>query len=109
MKTDYIIVLMTTSNKQEAEKITVELLNYHLIACANVINSVSSFYSWAGKIESSDECLVVMKTRFDLFAQVKEKVQDLHSYEVPEVIALPIVEGSKAYLRWMESVLSKRC
>ena len=101
----YIIVLVTIANKVEAEKIAQSLLKEKLIACANIINPVTSFFHWSSKIDKAEECLVVMKTRKDLFAELSERVKALHSYEVPEILALPIVEGSKAYLDWMGEVL----
>jgi periplasmic divalent cation tolerance protein len=103
--TNFIIVLVTTANKAEAEKIAQALLKEKLIACANIINPVTSFFHWSGKIDKAEECLVVMKSRMDLFAELAERVKGLHSYVVPEVLALPIVEGSKAYLGWMGEVL----
>ncbi len=105
MKSDYIIILVTCKDKQEAEKITQTLLNEHLIACGNIVNPVTSFFHWSGKIDKAEECLIVMKSRLDLFSQVADLVRGLHSYEVPEILALPIVEGSKAYLDWMGVVL----
>jgi periplasmic divalent cation tolerance protein len=102
---DYIIILVTAKDKQEAEKITQALLDEHLIACGNIVNPVSSFFHWSGKIDRAEECLIVMKSRMDLFAQVAEHVKCLHSYEVPEILALPIVDASKAYLDWMSVVL----
>jgi periplasmic divalent cation tolerance protein len=101
----YIIILVTCKDKLEAEKITQLLLKDRLIACGNIISPVTSFFYWLGKIDKADECLIVMKSRRDLFAQVAEKVKSLHSYEVPEILALPIVESSKAYLDWMTGVL----
>ena len=105
MNNNYIIVLVATKDRQEAEKITKALLNERLIACGNIVSSVTSFFHWSGQIEKSDECLVVMKSRMDLFAQVTERVKGLHSYEVPEILALPIVDGSKTYLDWLSSIL----
>ena len=105
MVNEYIIVLVTTANKAEAEKISRSLLKEKLIACANIINPVTSFFYWSGKIDTCEECLVVMKSRVDLFAELEHLVKQLHSYEVPEVLALPIVEGSAAYLGWMGEVL----
>jgi periplasmic divalent cation tolerance protein len=101
----YILILVATKDKQEAEKITKALLNERLIACGNIAGPVTSFFHWSGQIEKSEECLVVMKSRMDLFAQVVERVKGLHSYEVPEILALPIVDGSKTYLDWMSTVL----
>ena len=103
--TNYIIVLVTTANKAEAEKIAQTLLKEKLIACANIINPVTSFFHWKGKVDKAEECLVVMKSRVDLFSELVECLKGLHSYEVPEILALPIVEGSKAYLDWMSDVL----
>ena len=107
MKTNsnYIIVLVTTANKMEAEKIAQALLKEKLIACANIINPVTSFFYWKEKVDRAEECLVVMKSRKDLFAELAECLKGLHSYEVPEILALPIVEGSKSYLDWMGEVL----
>lgn len=105
MNNDYIIVLVTTANKVEAEKIAKTLLKERLIACANIINPVNSFFFWSGKIDNAEECLMVMKSRRDLFADLGECLRGLHSYEVPEVLAIPIIEGSAAYLAWMGEVL----
>ena len=102
---NYIVILVTAKDKAEAEKISLLLLKERLIACANVVDSVNSFFYWNGKIENADECLIVMKSRADLFAQVAEHVKLLHSYEVPEVLAVPIVDASKAYLDWMSMML----
>jgi periplasmic divalent cation tolerance protein len=105
MNTNYIIVLVTTADKAEAEKIAQKLLEEKLIACANIVNPVTSFFHWSGKIDKAEECLVVMKSRMDLFAELSERLKGLHSYEVPEILAFPIVEGSRAYLDWMGAVL----
>lgn len=102
---DYVIVLVTTSNEQEAEKIIRRLLDEKLIACANIISPVSSHFHWSGKIEKTEECLVLMKSREDLFEKLAETVKSLHSYEVPEILALPIINGSKTYIDWLESCL----
>lgn len=103
--TNFIIVLVTTANKAEAEKISQALLKEKLIACSNIITPVSSFFHWTSKVEKAEECLILMKSRMDLFAELNERLKELHSYEVPEVLALPIVGGSKAYLDWMSHVL----
>jgi periplasmic divalent cation tolerance protein len=105
MNTDFILVLVTTSSKEEAEKIAQKLLECKLIACANIISPVNSRFYWSGKIDCAEECLVVMKSRLDLFGALMKCVKDLHSYEVPEVLALPILAGSEAYLGWMGDVL----
>ena len=105
LTTDFIIVLVTTKDKAEAEKISKTLLQEKLIACANIVNPVASKFLWQGKIDRAQECLIIMKTRKGLFGELSLCVKALHSYEVPEVLALPIVDGSEAYLAWMSSVL----
>ncbi|MGD0645979.1 MAG: divalent-cation tolerance protein CutA [Candidatus Bathyarchaeia archaeon] len=107
MKNNYIIILVTTKNKPEAEKISQSLLKERLIACANIVSPVTSFFHWSGKIDKAEECLIIMKSRMDLFTQVSECVKCLHSYKVPEILALPIVEGSTAYFDWMSGVLKQ--
>jgi periplasmic divalent cation tolerance protein len=107
MTGSYIMVFLTTSSKLEAEKIAQSLLKEKLIACANIICPVTSFFHWRDSVEGAEECLVVMKSRVDLFAELVERVKGLHSYEVPEVLAVPIVDGSEGYLAWMGEVLKK--
>ena len=103
---DYIVVLMTSTGKEEAEKIVHSLLERKLIACANVIGPVQSHFHWSGKIESAEEYLVLMKSREKLFGELSEAVKTLHSYEVPEILALRVVAGSRAYLNWLDSCLA---
>ncbi|MCW4004785.1 MAG: divalent-cation tolerance protein CutA [Candidatus Bathyarchaeota archaeon] len=105
MSTNFVIVLVTTANRAEAEKISQALLKDKLIACANIISPVTSFFHWQGKIDQAEECLVIMKSRADLFLELADRVKSLHSYEVPEILALPIVEGSESYLSWIGSIL----
>ena len=99
------MVLVTASSKQEAETLAEKLLEAKLIACANVLGPVSSHFHWEGKIERAEEYLVLMKSRSNLFGALEEKVRSLHSYEVPEVLALPVAAGSKPYLDWLSGVL----
>ena len=101
----YVIVMVTTASKQEAEKIAQQLLKERLIACANIIGPVSSLFHWAGKMEKAEEFLIFMKSRKELFEKLTETVKALHSYEVPEILIFPIVGGSEAYLDWLGSCL----
>ena len=101
----YIIVLMTTPNKKEAEKIVHQLLEKRLIVCANIVDSVSSLFWWKQKIEQENETLVIMKSSQKLFKTLTQKIQELHSYEVPEILAIPIVAGAQSYLDWMKKSL----
>jgi len=100
-------VLVTTASKTEAETIAQRLLEAKLIACANIVGPVQSRFLWSGKIDSAEEYLVFMKSRRDLFGKLSDAVKALHSYEVPEIIAVPIVDGSKAYLDWLDGCLLK--
>ena len=101
----FVIVLMTTSNKQEATKIVTALLKQRLIACANIIDSVSSFFWWKGKIKEEKEVLVIMKSHQKLFSALEKKIEELHSYDVPEILAIPITDGSQSYLKWLKEYL----
>lgn len=108
MENYYIIVLVTAKDKAEAEKISQTLLEEKLIACANIISPVTSLFHWKGKIDRSEECLVVMKSRLDLFGKIAERTNELHSYDLPEVLALPVVGGSEDYLGWINGVVQKK-
>jgi len=101
----YIIVLMTAPNKKEAEDIVHQLLEDRLIACGNILESVSSLFWWKEMIEQENESLVLMKSNEKMFKALVQRIQELHSYEVPEILALPIVAGSQSYLNWMKNNL----
>lgn len=96
---------MTTPDRKEAEHISHSLLNEKLIACANIIGPVHSLFWWASKVEKAEEYIVLMKSRSDLFEKVSERVKALHTYDIPEIIALPIEQGSLEYLKWIDSSL----
>ncbi len=102
MKTKYIIILVTCANKREAKRIGHELLDRKLVACANMIQGVESQFWWKGKIDKADETLVIFKTIGRNFEEVRRTVRGLHSYDVPEIIALPIEAGDKDYLDWIK-------
>ena len=101
-----MLIVVTVSSREEADKIVNVLLERKLIACANILGPVSSRFWWQGKIDSAEEYMIFMKTKRELFEQVADNVKQLHSYEVPEIIALPIVEGAKPYLEWINSSLA---
>lgn len=105
LRSPYIIVMVTTASKEEAETIAQRLLEAKLIACANIIGPVYSRFLWDGKIDKAEEYLVLMKSRRDLFRALSESVKAVHSYEVPEILAVPVVDGSKTYLDWLDSCL----
>jgi len=102
----YVVVVVTTSSREEANKIVNALLDEKLIACANVFGPVSSSFWWQGKIDKAEEYLVFMKTEAELFEKITSCIKRLHSYEVPEIIALPIVKGFKPYLEWISNTLA---
>ncbi|MBI1956554.1 MAG: divalent-cation tolerance protein CutA [Acidobacteria bacterium] len=99
--TDKIIVLVTGSNTRECKRIARHLLEKRLIACANLMPQVNSLYHWKGKIADEKECLMILKSTRELFPALRMEVEKLHSYSVPEVIALPIIDGSANYLNWI--------
>jgi len=103
----YIVVLITTSNKEEAVKIVRSLLKERLIACANIVGPVSSLFWWQEKIDEANEFLVFMKSHKNHFGKLSERVMEIHSYEVPEIIALPIILGSPPYLDWLKAFLQQ--
>jgi len=103
MDTPYIIVLVTAKDKKQAQNIAKGLLEAKLIACANIIGGVRSLFWWQGKIDSSNEVLLVLKAPKALFKKIVTKVKSLHSYQTPEIISLPIVKGSEDYLKWISS------
>jgi periplasmic divalent cation tolerance protein len=106
VQNSYVIVMVTTSSKHEAEKIVQHLLNERLIACSNIVGPVTSIFHWSGKMEKPEEYLILMKSHQDLFKKLERAVRALHSYKVPEIIVLPIVDGSKEYLNWLNDCLS---
>lgn len=104
--TDKIVVLVTCGSRKEARKIARALVEQRLAACVSEIGvPVASTYRWKGKIESAKEFLLLIKTSKRRFAAVRDAVRMLHSYEVPEIIALPIAAGSRKYLDWIVSSL----
>ena len=103
--TDKIVVLVTAGNVRECKRIARRLLEERLIACANIVPLVRSLYNWKGKIADEKECLMILKSSRELFPRLRAEVEKLHSYSVPEVIALPIIDGAPNYLNWIaESV-----
>lgn len=102
--TEEIVVLLTAPNENEAAKIAEALVEARLAGCVNIIRDIRSIYSWHGKIEDEKEILMIVKTQGTLFKALTEKVKELHSYTAPEIIALPIIEGSEDYLKWLKEV-----
>ena len=99
--TDKIVVLSTCASDEEASRIAHKLIELRLAACVNVLPGVRSIYRWKGAVEESTETLLVIKSSRPLFDALRAAIEKLHSYEVPEVIALPIVEGARNYMEWL--------
>jgi len=96
-----IVIFVTASSIEEARKIGQTLVEEGRVACCNIVQSVESIFKWQGKLNVEREVLMICKTREDLFNVVEKRIKQLHSYEVPEIIALPISQGSKSYLDWV--------
>ncbi len=103
---DHIQVMTTTARRDEAERIAVTLVEARLAACVQVLGPIASTYRWKGAIESSQEWLCLIKTRQDLYEKVEASIRGVHPYEVPEVLALPVVAGSAPYLAWLDGEVS---
>lgn len=97
----YIAILITTANAEEAQRISRRLLEQKKIACVNIVSRVSSLFWWQGKVDSAEESLLIVKTKASLLNEIVTLVKEIHSYDVPEVIALPIVGGNPDYLKWI--------
>ena len=101
-KDSYVMVIIATSNQEEAEKIGKTLVEEKLAASANIIPSIKSLFFWKGTFHNIPESIVLFNTRGDLFEKLIERVHKLHSYELPEIIALPILAGSSEFLDWVK-------
>ncbi len=103
--TSFILVFMTASTEAEAENIAHCLLDERLIACANIIGPISSLYWWKNKGEEAKEFAVFMKSRQNLFERLSARIKELHSYDVPEIVAVPITMGLPSYLNWINMIV----
>lgn len=101
-KTDRIIVLVTASSEEEAHRIAESLVKEKKAACVNIVPMVDSLFWWKDKLDSAQESLLLVKTKAALFPEIVGLVKRMHSYEVPEIIAVPIVAGSTDYLKWLD-------
>ena len=99
--TDYIVVYVTAP-EDEAVNLAKTLVDERLVACVNIVPGLRSIYWWQGKVEDEPEVLCIMKTRGNLFESLRDRVRELHSYEVEEIIALPILAGNLPYLDWIK-------
>lgn len=100
-----VVILITASIDEEAEKIANKLLTQRKAACVNIIPKVRSLFWWKGELDSADEAVLIVKSKASLVDEIVSLVRELHSYEVPEVIALPLIGGNRDYLNWMSHEL----
>ena len=98
---DTLVVLITASSEDEAATIGRALVEEGLAACANIVGGVRSIYRWKGEVKDDRECLMLVKTVPANFDRLEKRVRELHSYELPEVIAIPVTAGSRPYLDWV--------
>jgi periplasmic divalent cation tolerance protein len=103
--TDKIVVLNTCASAEEAERLARSLVDQRLAACVTVITPIRSFYRWQGAVADAAEWLLVIKTSRPLFERLRATLESTHSYEVPEILALPVIEGAANYLSWIDSEL----
>ena len=99
--TDKVVVLVTTASRDEGKKIARHLVESRLAACVNISQSIESVYRWEGKMAEEVEFLLVIKSVRELFPEIRAEISRLHSYQTPEIICLPVVEGSRNYLQWI--------
>ena len=104
---EYIQVTTATATRMDAVRIADILVGKRLAACVQVVGPIISVYWWKGKIEKAEEWLCLLKTGKELYADIEAAIREAHPYEVPEILAVPVIEGSKAYLSWMSSELKK--
>jgi periplasmic divalent cation tolerance protein len=103
--TDKIVILSTCATEEEAERLARLLVEDRLAACVSVIPRMRSFYRWKGAIESAGECLLLIKSSRELFDSVRARLEAAHSYEVSELLALPVIEGAANYMNWLDTNL----
>ena len=105
--TEHVVVLVTTSGDEEAKKIAKRLLDERKAVCVNIINGVSSLFTWQGRQEDERESLMVIKSGASLLPQIVETVKQVHSYDMPEILALPVLGGNEDYLEWIDSGIER--
>ena len=105
--TDKIVVLSTCADREEADRLARTLVESGLAACVSVIPQISSYYRWKGALECSEEYLLLMKSSRELFGELRRRLETAHSYELPEVLAIPVLDGSPNYLNWLQGELRR--
>jgi len=103
---NYILILSTCPDLSGAKRIARLLVESGVSACVNIIPNVASVYRWKGLVECQEECLLIIKSRDECFPAVRDKILEQHPYELPEVIAVPVIDGFDKYLRWIDNALN---
>ena len=102
-ESQFVMIMTTTGSREEAERLARALVTERLAACVQLL-PITSYFTWEGQVQHDDEVLLLIKTRSMLYSRAEERIRSLHSYDTPEVIATPIVSGSREYLTWIEGV-----
>ena len=105
---EYVIVFVTTGSVEEAKQIAEVLVDQQLVACVNIVPEILSIYYWQGKVEKDTEAKMIIKTKSSLLNQLTQTVKNMHSYDVCEVIAVPIISGNSDYLKWIDESVHER-
>ncbi|MCK5215354.1 MAG: divalent-cation tolerance protein CutA [Candidatus Omnitrophica bacterium] len=108
MDAENIVVFITAKDVEQADKIARRLLGKKLVACVNTVGSITSQYWWEGEIQKDTESLLIIKSRQELFHEIEKEVKALHSYSVPEIIAVPIIDGNPDYLDWIKETVEQK-
>ena len=98
----YCTINCTVKNIEDAKSLSKHLVNMKLIACSNIIPQITSVYNWQNKVEEESEVLLIMKTKTSLYKKTEEEIKKLHKYENPEISCLPVIDGSRYYLDWID-------
>ena len=107
MAEGFLVIFCTTASEDEAATISKTVVEEGLAACANIIPQIRSIYRWKEKIWDERETLIMIKSREDLFEKLRSRIREIHTYEVPEITAVPVEKGDAAYLQWIEAVTAK--
>ncbi|MHB8771082.1 MAG: divalent-cation tolerance protein CutA [Syntrophales bacterium] len=106
---EFIQVMTATDKREEAERIARSLVERRLAACVQIVGPVTSIYRWKGAIETAGEWLCLVKSRAECYEAIEQAIRSLHSYETPEILALPVAAGSRDYLDWLRGELAAPC
>jgi len=108
MMEEYIEVITTTEKKEDAERLAKTLVEKRLAGCVQTVGPITSTYRWKGNMEKTEEWLCLIKSKKDLYEELEKSIKEIHPYETPEIIALPIIAGSEEYMNWLSNELKKK-